>query len=294
MRSSLYGDNRENTVKKSLAAVLCLSTTAAWAVEPVTAAKPKEGYSYFTLGLESVTYQEKFSDQGETFQSDATALSPVINTGSLTRVNDMFDFSIDALATFSPGSVDEEWSNSQGIYQRNKFEYIKASTNVLIHYKVTPQWRVVAGPSMTYQTYKRYQNQSENSIYYGTWEESSTDIFLDAGVAYDSGSLHADSPWHSYFRVVAGVPMWSQTTNTAIDGMTFNDFGFRTSIDGGISYRLMKGLHLGWFVMAGYEKRFEEGPHFWRYDDNGSKQMATLPEATTVSFSTGLQVLWNM
>lgn len=252
------------------------------------------GYSYFTMGLESVTYKERFSEKGESFESTATALSPVINTGSLTSVNEMFDFSIDALATFSPSSVDEEWSNSQGVYQRNKFEYIKASTNVLLHYKVTPEWRVIAGPSMSYQTYKRYQNQNENSVYYGTWEESSTDIFLDMGIGYDSGSLHAESPWHSHLRMIVGLPVWSQTTNTAIDGVTFNDSGFRTNIDGGISYRVMKGLHLGWYVMAGYEKRNVEGPVFWGHDTNGKTLVATLPEAETISFSTGLQVLWNL
>ncbi|WP_157072538.1 hypothetical protein [Photobacterium sanguinicancri] len=64
-------------MKKSLVAVLCLSASSAMAadVAETTKVEKKNGYSYFTVGLESVTYQEKFSDKGETFQSDATALS---------------------------------------------------------------------------------------------------------------------------------------------------------------------------------------------------------------------------
>ncbi len=274
---------------RKLVSILMLFSSFALA-EDSPQLNSKYGYSYFTVGMESVSYQERYGSTS----SKATAVSPVINSGSLTRVNDRFDFSIDALATFSPGSTDEKWYDGQGVIQENKFEYIKTATNVLIHYKVTPQLRVVAGPSMTYQTYKRYQNQNESAIFYGTWEESSSDVFINAGLSYDKGTLFSDSRWHFYFKAVGGVPIWSQAANTAIDGVTFNPFGFRASIDAGINYQVMEGIHLGWFLMANYEKRFEEGPVFWRHNDEGKRQFATLPEAETKGISTGLQILWSL
>ena len=95
------------------------------------------------------------------------------------------------------------------------------------------------------------------------------------------------------------------TKNTKFEDNTFNDFGIRTSIEGTVSYEVMKGLHLGWYAMLGYEKRFEtdkqkvqfetcvtmvDGECTERENKNG---YATLPEADTYTFSTGLQALWS-
>ncbi|RAH17689.1 hypothetical protein DOT36_21610, partial [Vibrio vulnificus] len=71
----------------------------------VTLDKSKYGYSYFTLGFENVVYEELFPG----LDSDASVVSPVLNTGGLYHINARYDFSIDALTTFSPMSATEEW-----------------------------------------------------------------------------------------------------------------------------------------------------------------------------------------
>lgn len=145
--------------------------------------------------------------------------------------------------------------------QTNKFEYLKTATNIQLHYKLTDEWRVIGGPALTYQTYTRYgmrnHNGFTNKAFYGTWEETSTDIFVDLGVAYDNGLLFSDKKWKVSGRAVLGLPIYSVTQNTKFEDNTFNDFGMRASIEGTISYEIMKGLHLGWYAMLGYEKRFE-------------------------------------
>ncbi|MGF1725455.1 hypothetical protein [Photobacterium nomapromontoriensis] len=260
------------------------------------------GYSYLTVGVENVTYQEVFLRSGGA-KSDATTTSPLLNTGGLYRINETFDFSIDALATFSPMSTSESWKDGSGqVYQRNQFEYSKAATNILLHYKWRDNWRFVAGPSLTYQTYTRYGLQGvngyENAVFRegDTWEEKSTDIFVDAGIAYDSGSLFNDEKWRLSGRLIAGVPIWSVTKNTKFKDTTFDDFGFRTTLEGTLSYEVMKGLHLGWYLMAGYEYRAEADPQKVTFIDNDGKPqqgLAWLPEAHIYTLNTGIQALWS-
>ncbi|WP_158132886.1 outer membrane beta-barrel protein [Vibrio navarrensis] len=258
----------------------------------------KFGYSYFTFGLENITYQENFPAT----QSEVIATNLVLNSGGLYRINDQFDFSIDALATFSPSSADEEWHQGGQLMQTNQFEYTKASTTVLLHYKWQDDWRLVAGPAFSYQTYKRFALRGENGYVNpvfsedSTWEEKSTDIFLDAGIAYDSGHLYGASPWRVSGRWTAGIPVWSVTENTRFANVQFDDFGFRTSAEASLSYRIMPGLSLAWYVMMGYEKRFESDPqNVMIKDAQGVPQQrqAWLPDADTWTLSSGIQALWN-
>lgn len=126
------------------------------------------GYSYFTFGLENVTYQEHYSN----LSSDVTIMNPVLNSGGLYYINDTFDFSIDALASFSPLSDTESWQNNGVLSQTNQLEYLKTATNIQLHYKLDEAWRVIGGPALTYQTYTRYgmknHNGFVNKAFYGT------------------------------------------------------------------------------------------------------------------------------
>ncbi|OCH14382.1 hypothetical protein A6E05_04180 [Aliivibrio sp. 1S165] len=263
------------------------------------------GYSYFTFGFENVMYEEYYG----TLQSKVTITNPVLNSGGLYYINEDFDFSIDALASFSPQSAQEDWNNNSQLMQTNQFEYLKTATNIQLHYKMTDEWRVIGGPALTYQTYTRYgmknHNGFTNKVFYGSWEETSTDIFVDLGLAYDNGSLFGDDKWKISGRAVFGIPIYSVTKNTQFEDNTFNDFGVRTSIEGTVSYEVMRGLHLGWYAMLGYEKRFETDKQKVQFEtcvtmidgECTEREMksgyATLPEADTYTFSTGLQAIWS-
>lgn len=265
----------------------------------------KYGYSFFTVGLENVTYKEYYGGT----ESSVNISNPVLNSGGLYYINDKFDFSIDALASFSPQGSTEDWHHNGGLIQTNQLEYLKTATNILLHYKLTDAWRVIGGPALTYQTYTRYDlkthNGYDNSAFYGTWEETSTDIFVDLGLAYDKGSLQSDSKWRVSGRAVVGVPIWSVTQNTRFPDNSFTDLGVRATLEGSLSYEVMQGLHVGWYAMLGYEKRFESDSQSVQYETcvtmvdgvcterETVSGMATLPEADTFTFSTGLQALWS-
>ena len=267
--------------------------------------KDSYGYSYFTVGIENVTYQEYFGG----LTSEVTVTNPVLNTGGLYYINDKYDFSIDALASFSPQNGTEDWTNNGSVIQNNQLEYLKTATNIQLHYKVNDRWRIIGGPSLTYQTFTRYGVKNHtadgNKFFYGTWEETSTDIFLDVGIAYDDGTLYRDDKWHVSGKATFGLPVWSVTSNTQFSDTDFYDFGFRTALEGTVSYEVAPGFHLGWYAMLGYEKRFESDPETVTTSycntmvDGKCTEMitenkkATLPEADTYTFSTGLQALWS-
>lgn len=257
------------------------------------------GYSYFTIGVENVTYEE--SSDG--VSSKVTTSSPILNTGGLFHVNDQFDFSLDALATFSPSESTEEWTSGSGmLMQQNSYDYSNAETRVLVHYKLTPEWRILFGPSFRYQTYTRSDlqmlNGYSNAVFLegSTWKESSTDLSLNAGIGYDNGSLFKHEKIRTSFKWVAGLPAWSRTENTRLSGGEFSYFGYHTSFEGNISYQIIKGIHLGWYLNLKYEKRFESDSESVTYRDGDDlvSASAILPEADTYGFSTGVQLLWKL
>lgn len=297
-------------MKKPIVPILLLLLSVDVMAEDTTSSalekniKDHYGYSYMTFGVENVRYKETFTDAN----SDVTTTSPILNTGGLYRLNEKFDFSIDALATFSPQSSTEEWSDDNGVvYQNNKLEYMRAATHILLHYKVTPTWRFITGPALTYQTYTRSdRNYLDNSsidpatdIFREgeTWEEKSTDIFWDLGVAYEPGTLFSGNKWHKQLKFAVGLPVWSVTENSRFTDATFNDSGYRAYLDGSLSYEVLDGIHVGWYLQYSYEKRFQEGPkRTYARNVNGDliAGEAWLPEADIHSFSTGLQVLWKL
>ncbi|OEE68695.1 hypothetical protein A1OO_06540 [Enterovibrio norvegicus FF-33] len=283
--------------KTVLASALALVATGMIAPAAVAGEKEtKGGYSYFRGGFEHVTYDEKHPG----ISSSVSVMSPVVNTGGLYYVNDTFDFSLEALATFSPGDAQEDWYDANGLMQTNKYQYLRASTNALLHYKMTPEWRLVGGPAFSYQTHKRYGKKSfqalpegQHEFFTSTWEETSTDIFLDMGVMYDTGTLHNESPWHYKFSAILGVPVWSYTTNTApgLEEQTFYDTGYRGALEAAVAYRVYPGVSIGGFVTATYENRKESDGVIVTIDDK--RYHAVVPEGDTMHYSAGVQLLWS-
>ncbi|MDD1781967.1 hypothetical protein LRP49_12380 [Enterovibrio sp. ZSDZ35] len=283
--------------KAVLASAVALAVTGFASTSAMAGEKEaKGGYSYFRGGFEHVTYDEKYPG----ISSSVTVVSPVVNTGGLYYVNEMFDFSLEALATFSPGSAEENWYDSKGLSQTNKYQYIRASTNALLHYKMTPEWRLVAGPAFSYQTHKRFGKESyrelpegQHEFFTNTWEETSTDIFLDMGVMYDTGTLHNESPWHYKFSAIVGVPVWSYTTNTAagLEDQTFYEMGYRGALEAAVAYRVYPGVSIGGFVTATYENRMESDGVIVTVDDK--RYHAVVPEGDTIHYSAGVQLLWS-
>jgi hypothetical protein len=254
-------------------------------------------YSYFTLGSERVKYEETASLLPVTSSAEVT--NSIINTGGLYNINDKYAFSIDALATFSPNSTTEEWSQENiGIYQQNQFEYNHASTNILVHYKLTPNVRLVAGGGFSLTAYERSGvdlTLNDGKIFKsGVIEEKSTEFYIDAGIAYESGNLA--QVWRYGGKATFGIPIWAETTNTLFSGLEYDTSGYRANIEGSLSYRLLNNVHLGLYARAFYMQRDLEGPFEWSGTlvDSPGKWRVELPEGEVTAFSLGLTFLWNL
>jgi len=254
-------------------------------------------YAYFILGVENVQYQETIG----TSHSSVNGASPIISTGSLTVVNDRWDFSIDAISTFAAGTHMETWrEDSQGQFLQNRFSFNGVSTNVLVQYKYTPNFRLVFGPGFSSNTFKRWDARIQNeniNIFNGLYEEALAEIYLDAGVAFEKGRVHQDS-WHVGARFTAGLPLWRYMENTAFPDAELSDTGgYRTSLEGTASYRVIKGLQVGLYGRYLHIFR-DEGTVRWTdatgvLGTTGEQRVVTFPEATTDILAIGLQLLWD-
>ncbi len=286
-----------------------MKNTLIWAllalVSTTTQAKGY-GYSYFTVGQETVTYEESAGG----LSSDIDISNPVINTGGLYFLSNRLDFSIDALATTSPSASTEYWYDGGVLEQTNKMEYLKTATNVHLHYKLSPYLRIVAGPSFTYQEYSRYGlndvGNHENLYFYGSWEESTTDILFDLGIAIDDANLYRSDRLHFAAKALLGLPIYGETKNTQFPDATFSNKTVRFGLEGTASYMIYPGLHIGLNAAWTYQKRLESDLEdvTTRYCNtmvNGKcteviedSAQAYLPEADITNFTLGLQILWSI
>lgn len=280
---------------KKIAALLFFVSLASWAEEESNTSKIN--YSYFTVGSEQINYKENASLVAA--NSSVNVSNIMINSGGLYDINDKYAFSIDALATFYPGTETEDWSQGNaGVYQQNDFEYKHASTNILLHYKLTPSIRFIAGGGFSLITYKRSGVKlplSDGSVFKsGVIEEKSNELYLDAGMAYESGNLNKQ--WRYGAKATIGVPIWTETTNTLYQDLTFEHSGYRASIEGNVSYRIVKGLHFGVYARAAYMQRNNSGSVEWTGTliDQTNTYQVEVPEAETKIFSVGAMFLWDL
>ncbi|MFY8300708.1 hypothetical protein AAEU28_18230 [Pseudoalteromonas sp. SS15] len=254
-------------------------------------------YSYLTVGNESISYKETATLVP--VKSDASVSNLMLNSGGLYDINETFAFSVDALATFSPNSDNEEWTHETfGVYQRNQFEYIHASTHLALHYKLTENFRVIGGTALSLITYKRtginLNLQDGSVIKGGMQEEKSNEIYLDAGIAYESGKLSESMRYG--FKATVGHTIWSETYNTQFDGLDFATDTLRYNLEANVSFKVTEGIHLGAYARYSMLDRGQEGPVEWTGTlvDRESTFAVEFPEGETTNSSVGLMLLWDL
>lgn len=271
---------------KNIALLLFFVSLTSWAEGD--SQQDQIAYSYFTVGSEQVSYKENIGS----INSSADVSNLMINSGGLYDINDTYAFSIDALASFYSDIATETWLQNGYIIQQNDFEYQQASTNVLLHYKLTPSLRLVAGGGFSLMTYTRTGLDliTPNGEVYksGVIQEKSNEFYLDAGMAYESGNLNKQ--WRYGVKATMGVPVWTETTNSAYQNMTFEHSGYRANIESNASFRIIDGLHFGVYARVAYMQRDSSDGITY----NEGTRIAILPEAETENVSIGAMLLWNL
>ncbi len=251
--------------------------------------KSFDGYSYGGIGFESATYKETHGS----LKSSAKGSSPVYTTGSLVRVNDRYDFSLDFSSTLLPSTINEKWSNASGTILTDDYALLANSAQILVHYKLTPQHRIVVGPYYVLNTFKRYNqiaiDPTQVVVVPGVTEEQSASVSGIIGYWYESNTAAIEG-WRYKGSALISHPLWQKTTNTASTGdIAFSDIGgYNVDISAYAGYTLFKGFEIGTFAGYNRQQRNGGGP---KLDSVGNH--VTWPENTLQTYRAGVNAVWH-
>jgi len=257
-----------NRIKLSL----CLLVgTAASSITQANSTLTDNGFSFFTAGFETFQYEEKVSLAK--VNTKVTVTNPVLMTGGLFEVNPQWDFSILAESSLFPDNSQENWRVNNGAtvgsltsgnnpIQTNQFTMTNSSTQLLTHYKLTPQTRLLLGGQYALFTFKRYQFATDYpntiSITNGVVEESTGSLDLNMGVAYESATS-VQSKYRYYASLTLDKPIYRKLVNSNTPKVTFGSTdGYGVTAFGGASYQLTQQLHIGLTMMLGYRQNAKE------------------------------------
>lgn len=256
----------------------------------------KYGYSFFNAGFQSTYYSQTYeSDTGDNFSSKAQLTSPYYATGTLTRVNDTYDFSIVAGSTLFSTSTDENYQQNGATIDPHKLSMSVSDVAILIHYKLEPQHRIVFGGSYTYEVIKRYNFSTSPLSEIGVIENSIGTIALKAGYLYDNKLNINTQGWHYRAGAIIGLPFAAISADTypateafSIDG----SFGVSITPHLYIGYPIYNGIEIGFYTNYLYQVRYE---NVRATDPGGSTPTANANTSKNITqrLDYGLSLAWN-
>lgn len=271
----------------------------------------KGGYSYGGIGIETVTYSENGLTRGKNFNSKAKVTSPVYMTGSLTQVNEKFDFSIDAISTLVSNSTTENWEYDNQFAQSNQFDSSLSELKVLLHYKLKKQHKMLIGPKYTSFSAKRhtFKDSNGNPFVYRNSDANSTPIKNDKGETLPSVGLSEENV--STFSLALGYefenepfgsdeirfkvstlltkPIWRRADNTAFEEVSFKSTtGYGYELNSYLGYKLMKNVEIGLFAEYNLSKKNNAD-----YTNDSKGNRVQWPNNELKVFRSGIKLLWN-
>ena len=267
-----------------------------------------DSYNYFSVGSESITYNEDYvTRDGQVVHSEAKATSPVYISGALVRVNNWFDFSMDMSSTLLPTQAQEKWQMDGALAQTNQFDAMISSMQFLGQFKLNNNHRIVLGPTYKLNSYKRYtfkdadgnilsDDFNNNGIVdagegkMGLIQERVATLYASAGYWYES-SAHATSSTPRFrLNAIYGKPIWNEASNTGFEKVTFNSTnGYKIESNAYIGYPIFRGLELG--IFGGYSYQKKSGLDSVMAS-NGINRIGW-PENTLTLWQTGISFVWN-
>jgi len=247
-----------------------------------------DGYSYMAIGLNSVTYQEHVIIQSGDTVSKVQTTDVYYLTGGLIRFAEKIDFSYDLASTLYPNDATEDFY-ANGVYLSNQADILLNSMTYLLHYKFTPNHRIVAGGSYILNTFKRFDFM--NSPTQGVVEERSASLTADIGYWYES-SPAAIKGLRFTFKALLGLPIWQKTTNTNTITIDFdNTDGYNADTSIWLNYTLYPGLEVG--LMTGYSYMLRHGGGPKKGIVNGVEKNIYWPRNSTKIWYSSFCVTWN-
>ncbi|MBL4583724.1 MAG: hypothetical protein JKX83_03805 [Pseudomonadales bacterium] len=251
-------------------------------------------YSSLSVGVETLRYQELTTfinptnpDFGKTLKTVSTISSPVYRTSSLTKVNEQFEFSLDASSTLLPQDDTEVWTVDGILRQTNQVDMLHSSITLTGHYLLNKNHRFLAGPSYTLNTFRRF-GFADPTL--GVLEERSASVILNFGYGYES-ERSASKRFNYSAKILAGIPVYQLTENTAYPGFEFTDAGgYNIDIEGSVTYGVFDKLQVGVFASYSFMKRDGERIYTTQFTN---VQSIVWPDNETRIITGGLILVWD-
>lgn len=266
-----------------------------------------DGYAFMVLGTEYVNYQERAS-LGP-IKSSVTAVNTVQISGALTRVNNLFDFSIRTTSTLLARDATEQWRLSSDyntskdsilpkntLLQENSFDIIGSKLKILLEYKLTQNFRFVFGPAYTLDTFKRYNWESKHPIIaeeVSVQEERYASLQAHLGIAYESYAAALEGLRYSV-RLTYGQPLWQKVKNTKEEYNNLiysNKNGYNIDASVQSTYTIHKGVELGLYLAC--SQQYREAAEVNRVEVEGELYDVEWPKNYLTHYRGGLMVVWK-
>lgn len=122
-------------------------------------------YSYFGVGMDYISYQEKTSGFGiYSFESSYTAFAPIQRSGGYTAIDNDFGFFINTASTLIASDKEEEWDiNGFGVVQTDTMTVNRSDLQIMGAYQFQNGHYLSFGGQYHSTKYSRFDFQSTNN-----------------------------------------------------------------------------------------------------------------------------------
>ncbi|MEK9712986.1 MAG: hypothetical protein VW258_10505 [Thalassolituus sp.] len=263
----------------------------------------REGYSYFGVGTDYIAYSERndnLLNTGITLASGSDIAATTQRGGGYVGHESGWGFYIASEATLGNNVNDESWTLNGTRVQEDSFSFRRSELTVLVAYDFTQRQSVLFGGATHDTSFNRFdwhaveQDEFIISLPDGTVSE---DVFKLYGlIGYETGTLFLnehDSRLNWQLRMLAGIPLFSQTLNTesAVDTITGGFDGYLLEVDALLGYRLTSHLLLGLSLKYSIEYQEEIQSDF--INESQQRVKRTLPENELSLFQPTLNMYWS-
>jgi len=256
-------------------------------------------FSYFGLGLDSMTYKESTNAYGMGINTKSTASVPVQRSGAYTAINDQWGFGIFTVSSLYGEDNPESWkTKSFGTVQTNDVS-LKRTDVTITGVRQIDDGHYLSGGfnysdfSFVRSNFKKTSTSdalanSVNATFdlpQGAISEESVALNLMLGYGYDDYFRFENEGLRTFASIQAGVPLFRRVSNTNNNNPTLTDFlasGYKAQLAAGLGWQFSEKLSVNYISEYSYTKL-------------GEMQEANviMPESTLTNWNNSIIAYWN-
>ncbi len=279
-----------------------------------------KSFSDIELGIETINYSEKLNNLAGygRLKQDINVYNVTTRNSAYVAINDEFGLYLDGFASLAPSIQTETWSLGEfAAIQQNDFKINHNELAFRISYKYTEKHRIISGFRLSSLSFIRshfefvqpgadnfnaqlaadgnapfvlpngdISEQYKSNIAISEIQDEFIGLI---GYRYEPNELPARGDWTWYTGIEMGIPIYSITQNTTIEGETLNEFFGGYSLIGklGLRYQLFDNLGLLATFTSYYKYRDVVK------EDTGNGNSVSVPEVNFYNNAVTLGLRWS-